>query len=283
VTTYAEQFARDGYTVVKGLFSGAEIAELLNALEGTISKVNADFENYLTRYTVKDEQHADTWGVNDILRPDLYHPSYGEVFEKQPLMDLIREILGERLRFWAAHALWSPELFDYDLNWHRDFGDDERYDPAGGATHCYINLALVEDRFFHIIPGSNRRPLTEAERAEQLASGFGSLPGEKVVVCGAGDVLLMNGHAFHRGSCPATEIRRTLHIALQPYDEPTGGHGSWKYIRKGGFLQTMKPTVRKLMEAMIAWEDSHPLDLPETVRRMRISKQHMDHRAVKPI
>ena len=45
MTTYAEQFARDGYTVVKGLFSGAEIAELLNALESTISKVNADPES----------------------------------------------------------------------------------------------------------------------------------------------------------------------------------------------------------------------------------------------
>ena len=279
MTAPAEQFARDGYTVVSDLIEEAELADLRRALEETIAKVNRDPDAYLTRYTIKDESTVDTWGVNDLLSPVLYDPAYAQVFENRKLLDLVEETMGGPLRFWAAHALWSPNRLDYDLNWHRDFGDDDRYDPDGGSTHIYINICLVDDQCFHAIPGSNRRPLTEPELEQQRVAGFDPLPGEVVVRCRAGDVLLMNGHAFHRGACPAGSLRRTLHIALQPIDEPTGGHGSWKYMRAEGFLDSMMPGVRELMRRAIEWEDQNPLSLRESMRRMRISKRHQTHQA----
>lgn len=279
MTTYAEEFARDGYTVVPGLFPAERIAAMLRALERTIRTVNADPASYVTRFTIRNEETFDTWGVNDILCPELYEPSYAEVFENDALMTIVREIMGEKVRFWAAHALWSPERVDYDLNWHRDFGDDDRYDAEGGSTHIYLNVCLVEESCFRVVPGSNRRPLTALEKAEQDAMGFAPLPGELSVDCRAGDVLLMNGHSFHRGACPAGRTRRCLHIAVQPQDEPTGGHGSWKYIRQDGFLDTMPPAVRELMENLITWEDTNPLDLVQRVRRLRISKEHKEHQA----
>ncbi|OLE22647.1 MAG: hypothetical protein AUG49_18315 [Catenulispora sp. 13_1_20CM_3_70_7] len=259
--THPRRFAEDGYTVVSGLIGQEELADLSRALEETVRRVNRDPEAYLTRYTVKSDDR---------------------LFENKALMDLVEEVMGGPLRFWAEHALWSPELVDYDLNWHRDFGDDDRHDPEGRSTHVYINICLADDECFHVIPGSNRRPLTEPELVQQRTMGFDPLPGEVVVRCRPGDVLLMNGHAFHRGACPVGVFRRTLHIALQPVDEPVGGHGSWKFMREEGFLDTMAPTVREMMRRAIEWEDANPLPLHESMRRMRISKRHQLHQARRP-
>jgi hypothetical protein len=279
VSKPADQFAQDGFTVVPGLIEKGELADLSRALEETIDRVNHDPDAYITRYTIKSDSITDTWGVNDLLAPSLYDPAYGRIFENRALLDLVQEVMGGPLRFWAAHALWSPERVDYDLNWHRDFGDDDRYDPTGRSTHVYINICLLDEACFRVIPGSNRRPLTEPELAQQRAMGFEPLPGEVAVRCRAGEVLLMNGHTFHRGACSVGERRRTLHIALQPVDEPTGGHGSWKFMREEGFLDTMMPGVRELMQRAIDWEDSNPLGMRESMRRMRISKRHQLHQA----
>lgn len=282
MSKHARQFAEDGYTVVSGLIEAEELADLSRALEETVRRVNGDPDAYITRYTVKDDSVFDTWGVNDLLSPALYDPAYDRLFENEALTELLEDVMGGPLRFWAEHALWSPELVDYDLNWHRDFGDDDRYDPDGRSTHIYVNICLADDECFRVVPGSHRRPLTGPELAQQRAMGFDPLPGEVVVRCRRGDVLLMNGHAFHRGACPVGVFRRTLHIALQPVDEPTGGHGSWKFMREPGFLDGMAPTVRELIRRAIAWEDAHPLPLNESMRRMRISKRHQLHQARRP-
>lgn len=279
MSTDVDTFIRDGMTILRGVFSDAEVAELRTAFTRVADKVTRDPERYESRYTLRENGEADTWGVNHIFAPDLYEPALAGILDKPAILEFARAVLGERLRFWGGHALWAPQRTDYRLNWHRDFGDDDVYIKPGEDTHIQFNVCLMPDDCFQAIPGSHLRPLTAEESRQQRTKGIAELPGQVVARCLPGDVLFMNAHTLHRGSCESGTQRQTVHISLQPYDEPTGGHTSWRFMRNEGYLDGLSPTVRELMQNAVDWDDSHPLSLAETRKRLRTSRNIKRHQA----
>ncbi|MFI9382468.1 phytanoyl-CoA dioxygenase family protein [Kutzneria sp. NPDC052558] len=276
---HADAFREHGFTVVPGAIAEPALTRWRSAVDRTVSKVRAQPQEYETRYTLRGENGSDTWGVSHIFEPSLYDPVFAEVFEHPGVTGFAHAVLGDRLRFWTAHALWEPSRVDYELNWHKDNMENDRYHPDGRSSHVQFNVCLTDDDCFRVVPGSHRRPLTDQERAAVDANGTGPLPGEISVRCRPGDVLFMNHHALHRGTGRAGTPRRTLHVNVQAADEPTGGHTSWRYMREPGYLDRMTPVVRELMENTIAWDDAHPLPRTEVMRRMRSSRQIKHHEA----
>ncbi|MGY1422643.1 phytanoyl-CoA dioxygenase family protein [Bacillus cereus] len=272
-----ECFERNGYVIIKNVFNKEEIAKLKSAVERVYSKVQEDPSSYQVRYI--DE--TDNWGVDHIFELSLYEQEFGDVFNNKMLMDSIKEIVKEELRFWGANLLWSPKKKDYSLNWHRDFENSNFFNPSGRSTHVQFNIPLYTDSCFITIPGSHKRELSSLEKEEVTREGIGSLPGQKIIKCLPGEVLLMNAHTLHRGYCSANTFRRTLHFNVQPKSESTGGHSSYKYIREANYLQYMNPVVRRLMENLIEWEDLNPLSKAEIIRRMRFHKKRNKHKASK--
>ncbi|PFX72038.1 hypothetical protein COL39_20530 [Bacillus cereus] len=276
---YVKSFIDNGFVVIPSVIPEKEIKSYFTAVDNVMLKVNNAPEAYQTRYTFKEKDRVDTWGVNHIFDTNLYEESFGEIFYNKTIMNFIQAVLGDELRLWGAHALWSPQKINYELNWHRDYGDYGMYNSTGASTHVQFNVALTNDSCFIAIPGSHKRPLSRKEEEQLFSKGTASLPGETVVYCKPGDVLFMNAHTFHRGACSTQNIRRALHISLQAKDEPTGGHGSWTYMRKEGLLERMNPVVQSLMKNAIEWDDKNPLSLQETVRLKRIGKENKSHQA----
>lgn len=270
----AAEFIDQGFTVAPGILDEETVSRWSDALDRLRDKVRQDPSAYDTRYTVKADtpEAADTWGVSHIFDPALLDPIFCEVFEHPAVMGFARSVLGPDLRFWTAHGLWEPSRTDYELNWHKDNMESDHFAANGRSTHVQFNICLTEDACFRVVPGSHRRPLTEQERRAVAQLDTGPLPGEVVVECRAGDVLFMNHHALHRGSGRAGVRRRTLHANVQAAREPTGGHTSWRFMREPRYLDRVSPAVRQMMEATIAWDDAHPLPLPETLRRRRASR-----------
>ncbi|MFB8215783.1 phytanoyl-CoA dioxygenase family protein [Streptomyces anulatus] len=277
--TYVRSFVDEGYAHIPAVLDASTRDRWRASVDRTAAAVRAAPGDFDTRYTLRTESETDTWGVSHIFDEALYDPVFAELFEHPGVMGFVRAVLGERLRFWTAHALWEPASVAYELNWHKDNMETDRYAPDGRSTHVQFNVCLTADPCFRLVPGSHRRPLTGTERAQVEAKGTDPLPGETAVVCEPGDVLFMNHHALHRGSGAPGVLRRTLHVNLQAADEPTGGHTSWRFMRKEGYLRRMSPTVRDLMENTIAWDDAHPLPLSETMRRRRASRDIKKHQA----
>lgn len=272
-----QSFLDKGYIVVKNVLSKEEIDHLKDAMERLITKVNAAPHKYTTRYTRREEENSDTWGVNNIFQIGLYEEAFGNIFCNENLMGVIKELLGGDLRFWGAHALWSPQYTDYKLRWHRDYGDNHYFHPAGIPNHIQFNIPLYIDRCFVAIPGSHKRPLFNEELSEVETNGTNPLPGELVVPCDPGDVLFMNAHTLHRGECGTGTCRRTLHFSLQGKDEPYGAHTSNSEMRDKEYLARMNPVVRDLMTNLIRWDDAHPLSPSELLSKVRGKKERENY------
>jgi ectoine hydroxylase-related dioxygenase (phytanoyl-CoA dioxygenase family) len=275
--TYKEKIVQDGFVVVKNVWSENEIVRLRSALENVYKKVNDQPDQFTTRYTSKEEQCIDTWGVNNIFDPRLYEEPFGEVFTNRRLMVAIEEILGKELRFWGAHALWSPQVVGYELRWHRDYGDNEYYQIYGIPNHLQFNIPLYEDQSFIAVPQSHKRALNPEERNQVMNNGTKELPGQQQVICHVGDVLLMNAHTLHRGKCSNNVLRRTLHFSVQSKNETYGGHTSTAYMRDEAYLASMNPIVQTLMRNLVHWDDEHPLSRAEAFKQLKQKKEREDN------
>lgn len=250
-----EEFRDQGFLVVRHVLEDAERALLLAALERIMTKVHAHPDRFHTRYVKKTD---DTWGCGDVFIPELYEEALANYLARKDLLDGIKALLGtSRLRFWGGHALWSPERIPYNLFWHRD-GTPDLHDPTGRSTHVQFNTALGPDSAFLAIPGSHRRPLTDAEHHAVINKLPDSLAGEVVAHCEPGDVVFMNAWTLHRGRSPAQGGRRTLHFNLQPADEPYGAGSARTWMRDPAYQQQLPDPVRELMRNLIDWDDTHP-------------------------
>jgi ectoine hydroxylase-related dioxygenase (phytanoyl-CoA dioxygenase family) len=276
----AQRFRQDGYVILHGLFEPDRIRRLRNAVERVRELVDHSPDAHKTRYTMRAGSEVDTWGVDHIFGPGLYQEEFGDVLENERIIAFVQEVLGdERLRFWRAHLYWEPRRVDYALHWHRDYGELDHYDPDGRATHAHVNVCLWDDTSLRIVPGTHRRALTADEDRHQRSKSTSPLAHEQVIRCRAGDTLVFNAHLLHRGACAAGTRRGTVHVELQAYREPTGGHGSWRYLREPGYLERLRPTARELMRNAIEWDDAHPLSMSELLRGRRLSRDIEQHEA----
>lgn len=273
---HVEEFLADGYTVMRAVFGPDEVARLRAANERIVTKVKAQPQAYPTRYTARTEGIVDTWGVNNIFEPRLYEADLASIFDHRRFMAFPELVLGVHLRFWSAHSLWSPDHVDYELNWHKD-NHETHFDPTGATRHVQFNVCLTPDESFLAVPGSHRRPLTEPEQRQFDTFGVDPLPGQIPVGCQAGDVIYMNYHMLHRGSCANGVHRRTLHMNVQSMAEPTGGQVSWGYLREPGYLDRVEPGLATLMRRAIEWDDAHPIDRAEARRRLRVRRDVRNH------
>jgi hypothetical protein len=105
------------------------------------------------------------------------------------------------------------------------------------------------------------------------------LAGEQILSCEVGDLLVVNAHLLHRGTCPTDTPRRTIHIELQACNEQTGGQTSWQYMREPGYIDGLPPVTQELMRNAVSWDDNHPLSLGEVLRGRRLSRDIASHEA----
>jgi hypothetical protein len=200
-----------------------------------------------------------TWGVNEITRPAFYDPTLINVIAAPAIADAMNALLDQP-RAWGQKMLWAPRACDYVLHWHRDVS--HAYDSIipfkpTANDHVQFNAALAYDPSFRVVPGSHRRSLTKDEWAAIADDPCGPMPGEIHLPLEAGDILLMDAHALHRGAVPAGDPRLTLHFSFQAQWVPlwAWGHAEdFAWICSEAFRASLeeaaKAPYRRLTEAV---------------------------------
>lgn len=261
----AQAFRRDGHTVLSGVFDGALLEELrslaLEVKEKALSECAPGLRYWedgsKSRHglTQPDRFREHSWGVNEITRPSLFFPSLINVIGMPRIDALMEAILGP-YRAWGQKMLWAPEVGHYDLHWHRDCNHElDELMPYQGPlnNHVQFNAALEDDSSFIVVPGSNRRPISE-EEAQALATDLrGPLPGEKRIHLKAGDIVFMDAHSLHRGEAPEGSSRLSLHFSFQANWVPLRPWGEEEHfarIQSEAFLSQLNPATRKCYDAL---------------------------------
>lgn len=256
-----QQFAEQGYLIIRQAFVGAELDRLRELARGVQATVRAtlppgarywfaDKTQKATPDMPPDLRARATWGVNELPRKALFEPELVNVLGHPVLDAVTRALLGERPTAWGIKMLWSPQTAGYDLGWHRDQMPRELYDYAhtkpAGNDHVQYNAALNHDESFIVVPGSHRRPLTETEWDALRNDRTAELPRQMVAELGPGDVVFMDAHALHRGRNAVDSDRLTLHYSARAEYAgvyPWGHEGHFEWITSDAFIDQLDPAA----------------------------------------
>jgi ectoine hydroxylase-related dioxygenase (phytanoyl-CoA dioxygenase family) len=209
VALVVADFQRDGYAVLPGLFSDAELAELQAEMEDLQRRVAA---GELT------ERHAGDMflAAFDGDQPPYVHyvngvteisPAASAAFTHPAVLDMVRRILGDDAYFWdynghgAVYQDSRPgEGMTYTrIGWHTDHQSRPTSDIwPGVAVTFHLDATSPANGFLRVVPGSH------LGGTEGLPAGFEKVPGEVAAYCDRGDVMFHHSDLWH-SAARATE------------------------------------------------------------------------------
>ena len=196
-------FRDQGYLVVDDMVEPAVLDELEAAARRIRDKIRSGEVDIKTAFGDKREPSV-IWGL---LAPEYGEPAFAEYLASDPLLDYAKGIQGEELRLgWITLAANPP---GYDTGWHRDIGEEDRdgsYEEEMAAlarnltNHCKWSLALADDPYLLVMPGSHRRYRTDQERECLVDTKFADIPGQHVVELKKGQTLFWDGNIHPPGT-----------------------------------------------------------------------------------
>ncbi|MDQ1420719.1 MAG: hypothetical protein QOJ52_2681 [Acidimicrobiaceae bacterium] len=204
-----DDFARDGYAVVSGLFSEAELGELQSEMEdlqrraaaGELPERHAG-DMFLARFEGDRPPYVHyVNGVTEISR------SAHRAIQHPIVLDLIGRFLGPDAYFWdynghgAVYQDARPgEGMTYTrIGWHTDHQSRPTSDIwPGVAITFHLDATSPANGFLRVVPGSH------LGGTDGMPLGFEKCPGEVGLYCERGDVLFHHSDLWH-SAARATE------------------------------------------------------------------------------
>ncbi len=213
------EFRRNGYTVVSGLWSPAELDELqvemedlqCRATEGQLAARHAG-EMFLAPF--EGDRPPYVHYVNAVTE---ISPAAQAAFNHPVVLDLVRAFLGEHAYFWdynghgAVYQDARPgEGMTYTrIGWHSDHQSRPTSDIwPGVAVTVHLDATSPANGFLRVVPGSH------LGGTEAMPLGFEKVRGEVGVYCERGDIMFHHSDLWH-SAARATEdpplgVRRHL-------------------------------------------------------------------------
>ena len=261
------QWRTQGYVVVPQLWS-----------LDRATRLRAICDDTLTQWRAQDPQTGQPGDKPDatVMR-HLNHPAYFQDHAERlsemldaaadpDALGVVQSILGEPPLFRCTSLFFNPSSIDLDGNWHRDSQFSARDDEAEKAmlmaagddgSGMQFQIALVPSDDIEIVPGSHLRWDTDAEYTIRKAEGgknnrSNHMPGALRVHQEAGDAILFNPMALHRGRYRSGILRRTLMLTYTKTSEPWFDFFSNQpWFSQPGYLSQLSADTRAFFEPFV--------------------------------
>ena len=211
------RFATDGYLILRGFFSGSEIAELRDAAKEILSKATrgapgVGFDAWTKQPGDEVNPNRVTY-LNDIF---LMHERFNAHMRARALTQIFCDLYGPDINgFQSAAVIKTPQLNNDFHGWHQDAPD---YVPLSnfknGCAITYLHEMGPDTGGTSLVPGSHRDGVFE--RGYETVEGW---PVKKRVIVGfeayearaaapefnPGDVLVFDSWLMHRANSNYTD------------------------------------------------------------------------------
>jgi phytanoyl-CoA hydroxylase len=227
-------FDKDGFVVLRQVFSPDEVASLRQLLRQIVDYAEQGLEDPFERYYLG--HRADQGVLYDLYQR---HPEFAP-FARQPrILDAIAEVLGEDLELYENSVVYKPKGKRNGVPFHQDFisRPDE---PRKLIAWMAIDEVTRDGGALKIIPGSHRTGFLPWHRVageahhDRISEGAIDTTQPVHVTLAAGDVLIFNQLVVHGSDEAHTEsLRLVYRVSYQGLDEVFSPRGSPLVLRGG--------------------------------------------------
>ena len=254
-TQSLDDYERDGFTVIRDLFSLTELERLRTAVEQVGTAATAAAEHG-TQYLLDNKRFVDTGSCTvqfeyaemdrtpRVIEPvDQLHPELDALVDDPRLVTPMQQILDTmELSLWTA-KLNLKSGGGAGFGWHQDspywIHDCDHVDQLPNVM-LLLDDQSVHNGCFRLIPRSHRQGMLPGTDDGTQLGGFYTDPGyfneDNAFLCElpAGSLVFFSPHVVH-GSFPNTsnQPRRALIYTYQPAAQPNLKRGTVRKIRSG--------------------------------------------------
>lgn len=215
-----QTYRRDGFVIVPGALSDAEVDELRRTTDEFMDRARAMTENDdVIELDIAAGHRPETPKIRRIKSPHKQHPVYAAMLEKEELLDTVEQLIGGNIRWHHTKLNAKAPGGGTPVEWHTDWG----YYPHTNDDLLEIGIAIdditTENGCLHVLAGSHLGPAWDHYEDGRFV---GAVPPHSFemdaavpLVMEAGDISIHHVRALH-GSAPnlSEKPRRLL---LQGY------------------------------------------------------------------
>ena len=202
-TTIEEQRAQlmeTGFVMVRNMIPDDELEQLRTSVDRIVQRAMAEGEGGRV-------------GTTDWVEPETANAV--EFFFDERTLGFSRDLMGAPAV--TPSGMWV--LVGSGTGWHRDIHPIDMAPLDGlqediltnGPPYLQWHIALYDDSFLHIIPGSHRRRNNAEESKIERSMGVVPLPGDLRVDLKAGDGVVYINCFLHSATANGDVKRRTFH------------------------------------------------------------------------
>ena len=252
-----DQFMKDGYVIIPECIPADQLESLRKSFDTLVERQKAIWASEAK----PGEPAGGFWETS--AQPRLWYDHVVDASTADAIdftlhentMGVSRQLMDcDEAATVCFFLMCSPVKDHGPAAWHRDIHPKDQapltglerdiLDNAPGVVQW--NVPLYDDSVLWVVPGSHRRPNTQAENEQLLKDRTVPLPNSIPVELKAGDGVAYTNTIFHWGSNYSSKLRRTIHFGHRAF----GGH-IYPYVPHfywtPDLLEKVSPTGRELL------------------------------------
>ncbi|MDQ4136221.1 MAG: phytanoyl-CoA dioxygenase family protein [Pseudomonadota bacterium] len=153
-----EAYRRDGFIVVEGVLTGAEIQALRDATDALVEGSRAVTE-HTDVYDLEPGHSPEEPRVRRIKTPHVQHPVYDQVMRHEGILRILQQIVGPAIRYDTSKLNMKSPGYGAAVEWHQDWA----FYPHTNSDLCAVGVMMddceIENGPLLCIPGSHKGPV----------------------------------------------------------------------------------------------------------------------------
>ena len=154
VAFYREQ----GYLVVAGVLSGAEVEELRRVTDEFVENARSR-TTHDDVYDLEDSHSATAPRVRRIKTPHLWHESYAAMVAHPGILEILKAFWGPSIRFDISKLNLKAAGYGAPVEWHQDWAFYPHTNDDLAAVGIMLDDVDETNGPLMVIPGSHRGPI----------------------------------------------------------------------------------------------------------------------------
>ncbi len=153
-----EAYRRDGFIVVAGVLSTAEINALREVTDGLVEQARSVAEHNEV-YDLEPSHSSDDPRVRRIKTPHIQHPIYDAIMRHDAILRILQQLIGSAIRYDTSKLNMKSPGYGAAVEWHQDWA----FYPHTNSDLCAVGVMMddceIENGPLLCIPGSHKGPV----------------------------------------------------------------------------------------------------------------------------
>ncbi len=197
-----EDYARDGFFVMRNYLSSEEVFKLRNILLKFLALWSTDHEAFYRSEAFNASLITGSEYLQDHDRLTLF-----KFIGSEKMMSLVKSVIKDKAVFMNSQLFFNPVTLEQKDFWHRDcqydFDLEQQQSVIKETQVVHLRVPLFDEPGLELIPGTHKRWDTTEELnvryEEQGRLSSDSLPMSLHIPLNVGDILVFSADMIHRG------------------------------------------------------------------------------------